>query len=456
MLNMHAIQRKSNVAKETANAAIVWIAVTGMFCFIIAFTLLVNLPGNIANPIKELTASFKQIASENYKERVHFEDHNEFGELAHAFNVMAQKVEEYDNSKLARILFGKKRIETLIDKMQDPVIGLDEFDSILFVNDEALMVMGMSRDELVGKNAKEVALSNDLMRKLLQEIATDKVAEKHIKSTPLKIFANGKESYFDKELIDISITPTGEEVKKSIGCVVILKNITPFKELDFAKTNFIATISHEFKTPISSIKMSLQLLNKGTTGNLNEEQRHLIESIGEDATRLLKITGELLNLAQIESGNIQLSLKPSDPKEIIQYAIEANKTAAEQKRIKLNVQFPESIPNIMADSEKTAWVLTNLISNAIRYSYENSVINIRLTRLDSTLEFSVEDSGQGISPEYKDKVFNRYFKVPGTKKEGTGLGLAISKEFIEAQGGEISLKSDFGAGSTFSVKLKIA
>ncbi|MGZ5191901.1 MAG: HAMP domain-containing protein, partial [Flavisolibacter sp.] len=112
MLNMQAIERKSNVAKQTANTATWWIAITGTVCFLIAFTLLVNLPGSIANPLKELTESIKQIAEKNYKERVNFEGHNEFGELAHAFNVMAQKVEEYDNSKLAKILFGKKRIET--------------------------------------------------------------------------------------------------------------------------------------------------------------------------------------------------------------------------------------------------------------------------------------------------------------------------------------------------------
>lgn len=454
MLNMQAIERKSNVAKQTANTAIWWIAITGIVCFIIAFILLVNLPGNIANPIKELTESFKQIAAKNYKERVHFEGHNEFGELAHAFNVMAQKVEEYDSSKLAKILFGKKRIETLINKMHDPVIGLDENDNILFVNEETLNVTGLKREELVGKNANDVAVSNDLMRKLLQEIISGNLSKEQVKSQPLKIYANGKESYFEKELIDISITPTGEQTKKNIGYVLILRNITPFKELDFAKTNFIATISHEFKTPISSIKMSLQLLKNGQIGKLNEEQAHLIESINDDANRLLKITGELLNMAQVESGNIQLSLTPSDPKEIIQYAVEANKIAADQKRIRFNIQCPENLPKVLADSEKTAWVITNLISNAIRYSYENSIVHLRIKNIDSYVEFSVEDTGQGISPEYKDKVFNRYFKIPGSKKEGTGLGLAISKEFIEAQGGEISVQSDFGAGSVFSVKLK--
>ncbi|MFS8083673.1 MAG: sensor histidine kinase, partial [Ginsengibacter sp.] len=113
-----------------------------------------------------------------------------------------------------------------------------------------------------------------------------------------------------------------------------------------------------------------------------------------------------------------------------------------------------SLPKILADSEKTSWVLTNLISNAIRYSYDNSSISIKTEHENDKVKFSVTDTGQGVSPQYVSKIFNRYFRIPGTKKEGTGLGLSISKEFIEAQGGEISVISDFGAGSTFSFTLK--
>ena len=110
----------------------------------------------------------------------------------------------------------------------------------------------------------------------------------------------------------------------------------------------------------------------------------------------------------------------------------------------------------MADSEKTAWVLTNLVSNAIRYSYENSVICLDIAETTNNILFSVTDTGQGIAPQYRDKIFDRYFRVPGTKKEGTGLGLSISKEFIEAQGGSITVESDFGAGSKFTVSLNKA
>ena len=451
-MNMEAIKRKSETAKITADKAVFWVLLSGTMCFLIAFVLLVNLPSNIANPISELTESIKQIAEENYAQRVHFESHSEFGQLASSFNTMAAKLEEYNNSNLANLMMEKKRIETLINNMHDPVIGLDENLVVIFANEEAIKISGLKKEEFIVKSATDLSVRNDLIRTLIQDIVPGEEI-RDTKQSPIKIFSGNKESYFEKETLNISITPTGETTAKLVGHVVFLRNVTSYKELDFAKTNFISTVSHEFKTPISSIKMSLDLLENDRIGKLNEEQKHLIEGIKDDANRLLKITGELLNMSQVESGNIQLSIQQADPKEILLYAISTTKTQADQKQITFELDCPNNTPRVMADSEKTAWVLTNLLSNAIRYSYENSIIYLTIREHEDKVEISVHDTGQGIAPEYKDKIFDRYFRVPGTKKEGTGLGLAISKEFIEAQGGKITVDSEFGSGSTFTVTL---
>ena len=453
LLNMQAIQRKSKVAKSTADTSILWVSIAGTLCFLIALIMLFNLPGNVGNPIRELTTSIKEIAGQNYSQRVHFEKHNEFGQLASAFNTMAEKLEEYKLGNLEKLMMEKKRIDTLINNMNDPVIGLDERERVLFMNNVALKITGLNNEDIIGKPVQDIAMKNDLIRMLVQDLFQgEKSNSKSIKE-PLKIYADNKESYFEKEIIPIKIIPTGEKVEKQIGNVILLQNITPYKELDFAKTSFIANVSHEFKTPISSIQMSLQLLENKQVGELNREQQSLLESIKEDATRLLKITGELLNMTQVESGIIQMNVIPSDANEIVEYAVNANRSAAEQKQIKLKITLADNLPKLLADNEKTSWVLTNLISNAIRYSYDNSVIDINVEIKNDKIKFSVTDTGQGISPQYIDKIFDRYFRIPGTKKEGTGLGLSISKEFIEAQGGQINVKSDFGAGSTFSFTL---
>jgi NtrC-family two-component system sensor histidine kinase KinB len=393
LLNMQAIQTKSSIAEATADKSIFWVSLVGAGCFIVAFILLVNLPGNIANPIKELTKSIQEIALQNYSERVYFEAHDEFGELAASFNTMAHKLEEYQASNLDKLMIEKKRIETLINNMHDPVIGLDDQKKILFMNDEAVKITGLEPTDIIGRRIQDIAVQNDLVRSLIVDLFVTS-STTPTKNEPIKIYADNKESYFEKELIPIKITPTGEKQEISIGNVILLQNITPYKELDFAKTNFIATLSHEFKTPISSIKISLQLLENEQIGSLNKEQKNLVECIRDDISRLLKITGELLNMTQVESGNIQLSIVPTDAKEILLSAMNATKKKAEQKQIKFEIDCPDNISKIVADLEKTTWVLTNLISNAIRHSYENSIIFLAAQETNSQVQISVRDTGK--------------------------------------------------------------
>lgn len=454
-INMEAIRAKNDVANGTVATAILWIVLTATACTIISLTLFVNLPGNIANPIAELSESIRQIAAKNYSRRVRFDRRDEFGQLGQSFNAMAEKLEEYDDSNLARLLIEKKRTEALINNMHEPVISLDQKGIVLFANQEAIKITGLSMSEMIGRSVQELSERNDLIRTLTGPNGSGEAALQK-EANLLKIYADDKESYFEKEVIDITILPTGEKERVRIGKVILLKNITPFKELDSAKTNFIATVSHELKTPISSIKMSLDLLQSPSIGAVNHEQSQLIESIREDSERLLKITGELLNMSQVETGNIQLNIQTARPEEIWHYAHDAVRFQADQKKVALAAQIEPGLPAVRADLEKTAWVLINFLTNAIRYSGEGTEITIAIASHGQQVRFSVTDHGQGIDKKYREKIFNRYFQVPGSPKSGTGLGLAISKEFIEAQGGEIGVESEVGAGSTFYFKLTAA
>ena len=441
LLNMDAILRKDAVAEKTADNANIWIAATGTLCFLIAFTLLINLPSNIAKPIKDLTENIKEITENNYSIRLHLEGSTEFRELSEAFNKMASKLEEYEGSILSKLLFEKKRIDTLINSMPDPVIGFDEEKKILFANKQALKITGLNLEDIKGKSAAEVALHNDLLRFLIKDWITKEPDNQSSASKPLKIYADNKESYFEKQNIEIAMRPTGEIEKRYIGQVIILKNITPFKELDFAKTNFIATVSHELKTPISSIKMSLHLLEDNRIGNMNEEQLKLVKSISDDSERLLKITGELLNFSQVETGKIQLSSQPIHPEWIVQYALDAVKNTADQKQITINTLYEPSLPVISVDPNKTAWVMINLLTNAIKHSTLGSSIKIEVLKKPDFVEFTVLDYGEGIPKQYQSRIFEKYFQIPGSEKTGTGIGLSICKEFIEAQHGSIGFES---------------
>ncbi|OFY86853.1 MAG: PAS domain-containing sensor histidine kinase [Bacteroidetes bacterium RIFCSPLOWO2_12_FULL_35_15] len=438
-INMQAITKKNEQVQAKANRVFTILTVIGTFCLLIAFSFIINFPGYIANPISKLTESIKQIANKNYNQRLNFESNDEFGELAEAFNAMAKKLDEYEHSNLAKIMFEKKRIEIIINQMNDAIIGLDEKKNILFVNSVAEKLLGLKESDIQNKQATDIAIKSDLLHQILNNTSSSK---------DLIVTSDEKEKYFTKENFDVM------NDKEMIGQVIILKNITPFKELDTAKTNFIATVSHELKTPISSIKMSSQLLEDSRIGETNEEQKQLIQNIKEDAERLLKITSELLNLTQIETGKIELTIQKTQPKQIIDYAISAIQFQASQKQILFEINYSENMPAINADKEKTAWVLLNLLSNAVRYSSEKSKIVIQAIEQNDTVTFSVQDFGKGIDSKYKNKIFDRYFQVPESTKTGTGLGLAISKEFIEAQGGKIWLESEPGKGSKFSFTLK--
>ncbi|MEO6850182.1 MAG: ATP-binding protein, partial [Mucilaginibacter sp.] len=441
-LNMNAVQRKNAVAKDTANSATLLVALVGSFLFLVSFSFVVNFPGYIANPIRELTERIKEISKRNYTQQINFKSNDEFGELGQAFNTMTRKLDEYEHSNLASILFEKKRIETIINSMHDAIIGLDEKSFIIFVNEVACTLVGVTEINLIGRYAPDVAMENDLLRNLL---VTDQ--------NKMKIFADDRESYYSKEVLSVI------SKEKVIGKVIILKNITEFQQLDEAKTNFIATISHELKTPLSSIKMSLKLLEDDRIGNVNPEQKQLLENIEDDARRLLQITGELLDMAQVETGKLHLNFGSTHPKNIIDYAIKAVKTTADQKHVEINVKCDDTLPEVSADLDKTTWVLINLLSNAVKYSHEKSVVELAVKKTKGNeIEFSVTDHGHGIEHKYLPRIFERYFKVPGAgiDQTGTGLGLAIAKDFIEAQSGKIGVESELGEGSRFYFTLKKA
>ena len=439
-VNMSAIERKDAVATLTANKATLLVAFAGSFLFLVAFSFVVNFPGYIANPIKELTQRIKEVSKRNYHQQLNFKSNDEFGELGQAFNTMTKKLDEYENSNLASILFEKRRIETIINSMHDAIIGLDEKSFIIFANEVACTLIRLPEEALNGKYAPDIALENELFRNLL-------VNDQH----KMKIYADNRESYYTKELLVVT------SKDKVIGKVITLKNITEFQQRDEAKTNFIATISHELKTPISSIKMSLKLLEDNRIGDVNGEQRQLLENIEADAARLLQITGELLDMAQVETGKLQLNFGSTHPKNIVDYAVKALKTTAEQKQVMLNIVCDERLPDVHADLDKTTWVLVNLLSNAIKYSHEKSTVDVvvKVYKADE-IEFSVQDHGRGIDQKYLSRIFERYFKVPGASAEqtGTGLGLAIAKDFIEAQAGKIGVESEIGEGSRFYFTLK--
>ena len=445
-----AAEPDSPIASTGLKQAVVWVAIIGGICIVCGVTLAIWLPQSINRPIKELTDGILEIANRNYEKRLNISDKNEeFKNVVDSFNRMAQHLSEYRSTTLSTLLAHRKFLEAIINSISDPIIGLDPDRKILFINSEALNILNLKKENTIFKSAEEISLKNDLLRKLIRELVSPNPQKE-----PIKIYADNKESYFKASYIEIDNTNHDSEEPEKLGHVIILKNITEFKELDSAKTTFISTISHELKTPISAIMMSLQLLEDRRIGSLNKEQEQLSQSIKENGERLLNITGELLNMTQVEAGKLQLMPKITRPIELIEYAIKANQVQADKFNIHIEVDYDENTKKLFVDSEKIAWVLTNLVSNAIRYSKENGRVIIGTYQDGNMVEIYVQDFGKGIDPRYHQSIFDRYFRVPGTKVQGSGLGLSISKDFVEAHGGTLSVESELGKGSRFILRLK--
>ncbi len=451
-LNMRAVLRRNETADKTADSAIIIMGIVGALSIIITLSFILGFPNRIINPIKELTAKIKAISERNYNQKLEINSHDELGELASAFNIMSVRLKEYEQSNLAKLLFEKKRMDAVIQNLQDGVIIIDKDKKIIHINKTALSLSGSKEEDVIDHNIAEVANKNDLIKEIIDLMAPGTEVGRAQK--PIKIIMQGKEQFYSVEDYDISINSGTNEGSNVVGSVFILRNITSFQQRDAAKTNLIATVSHEFKTPLSSINLSLKLLEDNRIGQLNDEQKKIMSSIRTQNNRLSKVVNELLDYSQAETGNIRLKLGPVRPEDVVDLSITALMMLISEKNIQLETKIEENLPDIHADLEKTVWVLVNILSNAIRFTPNNQTIHIAANLEKDSVYFSVKDEGPGISEEELPRIFDKFVQV-GKATKGTGLGLTISKEFVQAQRGKIWVESKFGEGSKFIFCLPI-
>jgi NtrC-family two-component system sensor histidine kinase KinB len=251
------------------------------------------------------------------------------------------------------------------------------------------------------------------------------------------------------------ITPVVSKGGGMFGVVLLLRDVTRLKKLDRLKSEFVMTASHELKTPLQSLGMSIELLREGAFEKLDDKQKQLLNAAGEELARLKSLISDLLDLSKIEAGKVEMELGPMPPRVLAERAVGIFKAQAEEKRIELVTDMPTDVPEVQADANKITWVLTNLIANALRYA--DSRITVTARHAGGWVHLSVADDGEGIPPEYQSRIFEKFVQVKsGKSMGGTGLGLAICKEIVRAHKGTIWLDSTPGEGSTFTFALPVA
>ncbi|MGG7060006.1 ATP-binding protein [Clostridium nigeriense] len=332
-----------------------------------------------------------------------------------------------------------KPINLLVDSIKDPVLFLDKDNKIKFINDDGKKLLGIENINYENKNFLDVLNLPEVYNFIKDPIKNEGV------NKIIELSFNNKRYYFN-----LTISVFKGKDNEVEGVVLILKDITNLKELEVVKKNFVGTISHELKTPLTSIMMGIGLINNKSIGKLNDKQQNIVDTIEEDVQNLNDLVSNLLKISEIQANKDNFNIKSNDINKIMEEVLLNFEHQAKEKHISLELNLNEKLPFIMIDKEKIKWVLNNLISNAIRYT-DSGMVKLDGNFDEEKIYISVTDTGRGIPKEYLKKVFERFVRVEGFEipEESTGLGLAIAKEIVEIHGGKIWCESKVGVGSKF-------
>lgn len=338
----------------------------------------------------------------------------------------------------------RRRINSILDNMVDSVITINKELTIRSCNLATEKMFGFDTSEIVGSKFEKLISSED---------------ENEIKIETLKSYNlnfNGLKKNGGKFPVEFNVGSILLENEQLF--IIVVRDITIRKEVEKMKNEFISTVSHELRTPLTSIKGSLALLKSGAICKLPPEVIKLLTIADNNSSRLINLINDILDIERIESGKMNFSIKPSNLVSIIKESIESTSPYASQFNV--NLAFLNDFENIsvLADKQRIIQVLSNLISNAIKFSTPNQTVEISLEKTDATVKVSIKDNGLGISDDYKDKLFQKFFQIDSSdtrEKGGTGLGLSICKAIIEKHKGIISFDSTLNEGSTFYFELPL-
>jgi signal transduction histidine kinase len=268
----------------------------------------------------------------------------------------------------------------------------------------------------------------------------------------IQVFVGNEERFYRPEAV-----PVLDGFGLVAGVTLMMHDATQARQQDELKRGLVSTVSHQLKTPLTSIRMALYLLLDDKLGPLAPKQEELLVAAREDCDRLNAIVQDLLDIARIQSGRIHMDAAPVNAATLASEALEPYKVQAQGRGVTLTASLPAGLPDVQADATRLPHVFSNLLSNAIKYTAPGGGVTVSARADDDVVWYSVSDTGSGISPEYLPRVFEQFYRVPEQgANTGAGLGLAIAKEIVEAHGGSIHAESALGAGSTFTFSLRRA
>ena len=398
-----------------------------------------RLASSLLTPIKALTASAVAVGEGDLDRNVPALSRDELGALARSFNQMAAKLRSYREATAAKVLRTQRTMEATLTSAPDPVFVIGR-DGTHEVRNPAAEQLARSPDFAKGFPP---GLSEPLNRVL--------TSGEHYLPTDYSRVVTLRVGREDRHYLP-RILAIGDALTEFQGAAVVLQDVTKFRLLDDAKTNLVGTVSHELKTPLTSLRMAVYLLLEKSVGTISTQQRELLEGARDDADRLLRILDSLLDLARLEAGASTLDRREVEVKSLIdEIAGEACAfVEAAGQTLVVNCEALVETVKVEVDTGRLRHVFINLLTNASKYSEPGATIY--LSAADASpgfIRFAVRDEGAGIPSESLSHVFDRFYRVPDQTKKGVGLGLAIAREIVVAHGGTIACTSEVGKGTEF-------
>jgi NtrC-family two-component system sensor histidine kinase KinB len=398
----------------------------------------------ILKPINSLTRSVREIQKGNLDLVVNVHSQDEIGQLGEAFNQMATSLRELRRSDRAHLLRTQHSTQLALDSLSDAVAICNCEGKIDLANDAARRLFGLRPESTVDEAGNEKI--TQMFVRVCQE---ERSFQPRGYDAAIQIFMEEEEHFFLPQAI-----PIFDQPRQLVGVTLMLTDVTRLRRLDEVKTGLISTVSHELKTPLTSIRLAIHVLLNEKLGPLSPQQMEILATARQDSDRLHRVIEDLLDISRIESEGAEIQLEPVNVEDLLLQVTDKVRSASRDQKIKLHLDVAADVPRVLIDPTRFQLVLDNLLNNALKYTASGGEVSIVARSEDGMVRFAVQDTGIGIAPEHLPRIFEKFFRVPGQDHIGSGLGLTIAKEIVEAHHGTITVASQPGQGTTFTFSVQ--
>jgi len=441
-----------NTSEIIAGRATYITIIISSITIIISFIFIIYLINKIIKPIRDLIEKIRNISEGKYSQQLNIVGKDEIASLAAEFNIMASKLGAYELLNIKQLMKEKQKVEAIVESISDGIVVMGAENRILLINKAAEKIFKIKEKEVLKKHFLEV-IKNDELFNFYNNVKNVNYASLTKDYLDISIKSKSRINYY-RALAKPITNIEGE----SIGVVLLLQDITKFKEVDELKSEFVASVSHELRTPITSVMMAAELLQNEIPGKVNKSQKELLKIVVEDSNRLKNLINDVLDLSKLKSGKTTLDIRKNDLAKIINYVLKILGMQIKEENINIKIELKKNLPPVLCDYSKISQVLTNLIINSINYKIENKVLILKIgakaIRGNKVLVY-LSDNGRGITEEDQKKIFDKFVRIDSYNKnnegtmQGAGLGLTISRSIIKSHNGDIWVESEIGKGSTF-------